>query len=562
MSTKRKREEEEKEEKEQQLYSKKKKENQKEEEEENEETNKLDQEDIQYFQENSNFYNIPFSHEVQLNEHEKMISTLSLDPAGGRLISGSYDYKIKFWDFAGMNSSFKSFRSIEPLEGNQIIHLEFSPTGDRFLLCPGNTQARIYDRDGMKKGECCRGDMYLTDLNHTKGHVAQLNNAQWSTSQKNIFITSAQDGTVRIWDIEKMQHTNKSVMRVKDKSGHKLSISYASYSSDGKIIMAACADGSLQYWDVQGPYTRPKHIFREAHKLGSEITHIQFSKDEHTFITRGMDDSLKIWDLRNFRQCLSSFDDLPNFGHVNSIFSPDEKLILTGTSVRKGQGTGLLVFYDKTLLKRVKQIGVASGSGVTNVLWHPKINQIITGTSSGNIHVMYDPELSTKGALLSIVRKPREKDPNDYEPPRPIIAPNSLPMYYETPGSQRRQAKERFNPTKSAKPIELAMARVDTTRIGPGRLGKLGSSLTQYLMKNHISKDNSRDQDPREALLKYKDADKNPFFFKIYQETQPKTIFDTSEQEEGPVKPDNGPQKSIPGPQKPIPGPQKPTSKK
>lgn len=45
------------------------------------------------------------------------LSALALDPSGARLVTGGYDYDVKFWDFAGMDSSLQSFRNIRPCEG-------------------------------------------------------------------------------------------------------------------------------------------------------------------------------------------------------------------------------------------------------------------------------------------------------------------------------------------------------------------------------------------------------------------------------------------------------------
>ena len=41
---------------------------------------------------------------------------MGLDPSGARLVTGGYDYDVKFWDFAGMDASFKAFRSLQPCE--------------------------------------------------------------------------------------------------------------------------------------------------------------------------------------------------------------------------------------------------------------------------------------------------------------------------------------------------------------------------------------------------------------------------------------------------------------
>ncbi|RUP44654.1 hypothetical protein BC936DRAFT_149168 [Jimgerdemannia flammicorona] len=63
---------------------------------------------------------LPISHEIKLLDHHKTVSALALDPSGARLVSGSYDYDVKFWDFAGMDASLRPFRSIEPMPGHQV----------------------------------------------------------------------------------------------------------------------------------------------------------------------------------------------------------------------------------------------------------------------------------------------------------------------------------------------------------------------------------------------------------------------------------------------------------
>lgn len=86
---------------------------------------------------------LPVSHEVCMKDHHKVrsrrqfvseqhqltrtlsaleqtISALSIDPSGTRVVSGSYDYDAKLWDFSGMNAQFKPFRSWELKEGHQV----------------------------------------------------------------------------------------------------------------------------------------------------------------------------------------------------------------------------------------------------------------------------------------------------------------------------------------------------------------------------------------------------------------------------------------------------------
>lgn len=44
------------------------------------------------------------------------VSALALDPSGARLVTGGYDFDVKFWDFAGMDAALHAFRSLQPCE--------------------------------------------------------------------------------------------------------------------------------------------------------------------------------------------------------------------------------------------------------------------------------------------------------------------------------------------------------------------------------------------------------------------------------------------------------------
>lgn len=71
------------------------------------------------------------------------------------------------------------------------------------------------------------------------------------------------------------------------------------------------------------------------------------------------------------------FSDLPNsYQQTNVAFSPDEQLILTGTSVEKGgMAGGLLYLFDRRRLELARKIGVSSHS-VVSCIWHRRLNQV------------------------------------------------------------------------------------------------------------------------------------------------------------------------------------------
>ena len=70
----------------------------------------------------------PITHEISLKDHTKVVSALAIDPSGARIISGSYDYDCKLWDFGGMDMRCKPFKSWEPAGTYYVRFLWFAPS--------------------------------------------------------------------------------------------------------------------------------------------------------------------------------------------------------------------------------------------------------------------------------------------------------------------------------------------------------------------------------------------------------------------------------------------------
>ncbi|KAF9206783.1 hypothetical protein BGZ49_001834 [Haplosporangium sp. Z 27] len=464
---------------------------------------------------------IPISHEIILNEHSKTISAMALDPAGARLVTGGYDFNICFWDFAGMDTRFRPFRTMEPCGAHQIHELKYSPTGDKILIISGEAKARVYSRDGVEVAEYQKGDPYIRDLRLTTGHVAALTSGAWHPFVKDRFITSSTDGTIRLWDVENIRKQVDVIAYKTKERGGRTSVTALSYSSDGKLIAGAAADGTVSLYPSNGPFLRSTHTIENAHVKGTDTSSITFSRDSQRMVTRGGDDTVKLWDVRNLKHPLSIAEDLVTLNsEVNVIYSPDERLIITGTGVKKNEGYGKVVMMNSENLEIVRTMSVTQSS-VVKVLWHEKLNQIIAGNADGTARVFYDPEVSSKGALLCATKAPKKRAVDDYEIDRPIITPHALPMFKEDKvrTSKRKQEKMRNDPVASRRP-EMPIS-------GPGRGGKVGQSSIQHVLTD-VVKDRMREEDPRAALLKYAEVvEKDPqWITPAYKKNQPKPVFE------------------------------------
>lgn len=464
-------------------------------------------------------YKIPISHESILSGHSKGVVALDIDPSGNRMATGGFDEEVRLWDFQGMNRSMQSFKSFVPYEGHPMWSISYSQSGNQFLWVAGAWQAKIYSRDGKQLKDTIRGDMYIRDTFNTKGHVSCLTDGMWHPTHPNKFLTSSIDGTVRLWDIEsKLVGVDQQLMQEKVtkahhyKSSRPTKVFCCKYSYDGKFKAAGWEDGSIKLWDEKGPNYRPVSILQQAHKEGLEITSLTFYQDGQRMLSRAMDDTLKFWDWRFPSEPINVWDDLMNItSHTNAALSPDEKIILTGDSVKKGMGNGCIHFFNTDTFEKICKIGISEGN-VVRCQWHSKINQIVTTSTDWNARIFFDSELSKRGALNCITKEPRKHQPDDIQFGQPVLAPHALSQFKETYTSATKRLKKEEEEKK-----EKAQKKY-----------VLGSSSTyqQYVMKM-INKNTQRDEDPREALLKYKDiAEKEAFWVTpAYQQTQPKPVY-------------------------------------
>ncbi|KAF9451784.1 transcription factor [Macrolepiota fuliginosa MF-IS2] len=444
------------------------------------------------FDEEDDSPEFPITHEIVLKDHTKVVSALALDPSGARIVSGSHDYDCKLWDFGGMDMRCKPFKSWEPASSYHVHDLKFSNDGQKFLCISGTTQAKIFDRDGEEQATYIKGDPYIRDMKNTSGHVSELTSCAWHPRDSQTFVTSSADSTIRIWDIEN-KRKQKTVIVVKSKErGARTKVVTCGYSPDGGIIGGACFDGALHMWHANSNFARPNMTIEGAHTKNSETGSLVFSVDGRTVLTRGGDDTVKIWDLRAFKKPLAVRNEAPTlYPNTNAAFSPDDKYVITGAGAAAKGGSGRLLFLQKDNLEVVKTLEV--GATPVRVFWHSKINQIVTGLSNGEICVLYSPETSLNGAKLLLNKGPPRKvtveDMSDAVTAPHIITPHALPMFRDLEpgrGTKRKREKDRMDPRKSRRP-ELPVH-------GPGKGGRVGASATQHVVQNLV-RDTMRDED-------------------------------------------------------------------
>ncbi|KAI1808493.1 WD40 repeat-like protein [Daldinia bambusicola] len=488
----------------------------------------------------------PTSHEMVIKTHERAVTTLSLDPAGGRLISGSIDCTVKLHDLSSLTpTTIRAFRSVDPYEtkpssasteSHPIHHVEFNPlAGGLFLCISAHPQAKIVSRDGDIVTEFVKGDMYLRDMNNTKGHVSEVTTGTWHPTDKNLCVTAGTDSTLRIWDINN-KRSQKEVIVFKSKAAgaagrtRMTAVAWGSPAQGGSnVLISAALDGTLVMWGGNGPFTRPAGEIREAHKPNTWTGGIDISSDGRMVVTRGGDNLIKLWDTRKFKDPLVTVEHPSTSDHyptTNIKYAPNSTSIITGSA------TGHLHILNPGNLRPEYTTPVTPGSPVITVDWHPKINQIVTGSANAETHILYNPTMSTRGAVDVMSRAPKRRHIDDNPEfttdqslglsGDAIITPGALPGTRKTGITASGKSKD---PRRPHVPQQTPFMR---------------SQPDEKHISENIPLSRMLHEDPREALLKYADlAKKDPVFTKAWKSTQPVTQYaDVSddEEEEGPEK--------------------------
>ncbi|KAK4106809.1 WD40 repeat-like protein [Parathielavia hyrcaniae] len=492
----------------------------------------------------------PISHEMVLKTHERAVTSIALDPAGSRMLTGSLDGTVNFHDFAAMTpTTLRAFKTVDPWEtkksassdSHPIQHLEFSRhSGSVFLCVTAHPQAKIMSRDGGVVTEFVKGDMYLRDMHNTKGHVGEVTTGTWHPTDQNLCVTAGSDSTLRIWDINN-KRSQKDVIVFKSKAAGsagrtRMTAVAWGVSSQGNspVLVSAALDGSLVMYGGNGPFTRPAAEIRDAHRPDTWTGGIDISADGRMVVTRGGDGLIKLWDTRKFKQPLvktehpSTSDRYPM---TNIKYSPDSRFIITGSA------SGHLHILNPANLRPEHVTPITPGIPLIAVDWHPKLQQILTGSANAEAHVLYNPTLSNRGALEVMSRAPKKRHIDD--DPSLTMDQSQLGISGDAiivPGAQ--QQKHHRGGGRGGGGGVSASGRTSRDPYRP-QVQQITPFMRSQPDEKHIEQNiplsRMLHEDPREALLKYADvAKKDPVFTGAWARTQPVTQYaEVSDGEEG-----------------------------
>ena len=237
--------------------------------------------------------------------HGGMVRALAVSPDGSMVLTGSFDYSARLWDFVEQ----KELGVLDEHTG-PVNAVAFVGDGKRGLTAGNDGTVILWDLVSLKP---------LKKFNGHKNRVMAL------AASGDVAASGSWDRTVKIWDL-----SSGALVRT---IGQPTPVNTIALGPGGELLAVGGHDGIVRLWDVASG--RPLGSLK-GHELA--ITQVAVSPDGKYLLSAGIDRTLRLWDLDDYRE-IRSFAK-----HENQVygiaFSPDGK-----TALSTGRD-GLLIHWD------------------------------------------------------------------------------------------------------------------------------------------------------------------------------------------------------------------------
>lgn len=279
----------------------------------------------------------------QWTAHKTTIKTVSFNPDGSRLVSGSDDGVIKIWDKQGkLHKSFSHqgviYNLKYTLDGEKIISASDSGTlkiwtkeGDLIQTLASEKNTPIYSfgispdsqliASGGKYGTIKIWDIQGNLQQTIATHQTSIYSIDFSPDSQT-FASAGADGIIRLW--------SRDGTLIKEIVAHDSDVNSVIFSPDGNLIVSASGDRTIKIWTREGELIQ---ILRDHQ---DSIWSLQFSPDSSTLVSSSFDQTVKVWQYSDFNQQWRLLHTL--YGHRDQVygisFSADGHSLVSSSSDR------------------------------------------------------------------------------------------------------------------------------------------------------------------------------------------------------------------------------------
>jgi Prp8 binding protein len=292
-----------------------------------------------------------------LTGHAAPVYSLTFDPSGKHLASGSFDKSILLWDVYGEGGS-----NYNVLRGhkNAVLQVHWSADGAYIASASADKTVGLWDAN---KGT--RKRLY-------KGHSKVVNSCTMSRTQ-NLIVSGSDDGSVRVWDARDRKEAGRF------DSGYQ--VTAVELGASDLHVFSSGIDNAIKCWDMRKgtlAYTMEGHA--------DTVTGLALSPSGASLLSNGMDRTVREWDIRPYAagdRCAKTFTGATHAADKNLLgcsWSSD------GAMVSAGSADKVVHIWDEPSGQELYYLPGHTGT-VNDCKFHPKEPIIASCGSDKNIYL-------------------------------------------------------------------------------------------------------------------------------------------------------------------------------
>ena len=201
------------------------------------------------------------------------VSSVAFSPDGKMILTGSIHKIARLWDLEG--NELKNFQHTK-----SVVVVAFSPDGKLLLTGGGDSIIRLWDFEG-------------NEIKNFRASANFINAVTFSPDGKTILVGSSYE-LAKLWDLEGNElQSFQGYMVPKENStfwnNQVFSKIAVAFSHNGKIILTGAEDGKVKLWDLEG------NELKNFQGASAAITSLAFSPDDKTILVGSKDKTARLW---------------------------------------------------------------------------------------------------------------------------------------------------------------------------------------------------------------------------------------------------------------------------
>jgi WD40 repeat protein len=309
-------------------------------------------------------------------KEDTTILDFAFSPDGSLLATGYQDGSADIWRVSpnGLNL-------LMTLSGHtkEVTEVAFSPDGARLATASDDGNARIWDITPEGAAEWFGLSAHDSDI-----YYFEL------TADGKYLATAGYEGAAKVWDLA----SRKLLVTITEHGGPLVS---ASISSDGSLLATGGYDNIAKIWKLQLSPGKPTYELQHTlsgHTAGPPIVDkgdgiiAIFSPDGTKLATGGEDGMAKVWDVSTGRELLSLQAHPDRLGVHFLAFSPDGRLLATGSASASDDRNALVKIWDAESGEEISTLSEAGQTGGMSALaFSPDGERLATGSDLGSLKI-------------------------------------------------------------------------------------------------------------------------------------------------------------------------------